>query len=249
MYPSLQIGSLSIQIPGLIMLLGLWLGLSLAEKRAPRRGISPGLLYNLVFLTLIASIVGARLFFVARYPEAFLSSPFSLLSISPELLDPLAGLTTGLLAALVYSQRKRASLWPVLDTLTPLLAVLGVAVGVAHLAAGSAFGAPTSLPWAIELWGSWRHPTQVYETVVAVLILVAVLYFDSHVTSQKPGLIFFSFLALSAASRLFLEAFRGDSMLLADRFRSAQVMAWIILAWSLWGLGMLSARKATSEDG
>lgn len=71
------------------------------------------------------------------------------------------------------------------NLLTLLVAVLGVAVGIAHLAAGSAFGAPTSLPLAIELWGSWRHPTQVYETVVTVLILVAVLYFGSRVSSQK----------------------------------------------------------------
>lgn len=249
MFPALQIGPISVSIPGLVMLVGLWLGLSMAEKHSPRQGVSPGLLYNLVFIALIAGVTGARLVYVTRYPEAFLSSPFSLLSVSLDLLDPLAGLVTGLLAALAYSQRKRASLWSVLDTLTPMFAVLGLTLGVAHLAAGSAFGMPTSLPWAIELWGAWRHPTQVYEIFVAAAILIAIFFIDSRPWSQKPGLVFLSFLALNAASRLFLEAFRGDSFLLAERFRSAQIIAWIILALSLWGLGVKLAKGTVNEDG
>jgi len=44
---------------------------------------------------------------------------------------------------------------------------------------------------------------------------------------------FLTFLTLSAGARLFLEAYRGDSVLWGG-FRSAQVIAWLILAICLW---------------
>lgn len=235
MLPVLNIGPLAVQTPGLVILIGLWLGLSLAEKYAARRGVSPTLLYNLVFVGLISGVIGARLTYLARYPEAFASSPLSLLSLNPGLLDPSGGLAVGLIAALIYAQRKGMAFWPALDALTPLLMVMGVALGVSHLAAGSAFGAETQVPWAIELWGAQRHPSQVYEILAAGAILT--FLWPGRWGEQAPaGRYFLFFLALSAAAQLFLEAFRGDSTLLAGGWRSAQIIAWLALAGSLWGM-------------
>ena len=97
MFPVLQIGPLALQVPGLLLLLGLWFGLTLAERRAPRHGIHPELLYSLVFYSLAAAVVGARLAYAARYPDAFLRSPASLLSIQPGLFDPAGGFAVGAL--------------------------------------------------------------------------------------------------------------------------------------------------------
>ena len=63
MLPILQIGPLAIQTPGLILLGGLWLGLSLSERHARRYKVDPGVLYNLVFLLLIVGILGADILF------------------------------------------------------------------------------------------------------------------------------------------------------------------------------------------
>jgi len=235
MLPVLNIGPLAVQTPGLALLIGLWLGLSLAEKFAPRRGVSPTLLYNLVFVGLVSGVIGARLAYLVRYPEAFASSPLSLLSLNPGLLDPSGGLAVGSIAALIYAQRKGMALWPTLDALTPLLMVMGIALGAAHLASGAAFGAKTQLPWAVELWGAQRHPSQAYETLVAGAILV-ILWPGRWSEKTPAGRYFLLFVALSAAARLFLEAFRGDSTLLAGGWRSAQIIAWLALAGGLWGL-------------
>jgi prolipoprotein diacylglyceryltransferase len=53
----------------------------------------------------------------------------------------------------------------------------------------------------------------------------------------RPGLRFWVFLALSAAARLFLETFRGDSTIVLNMFRQAQLIAWPVLAVSLWQVG------------
>lgn len=237
MLPVVQIGSLALQVPGLVLLFGLWLGLSLAERRAPRYGINPGDLYNLVFVTLVAGIAGARLAYLALYPSAFAASPSSLVSLNPGLLDPAGGAAAAFIAGMVYIQRKRLPGWPLLDALTPLLAILVIASGLANLASGDAFGAPVDLPWAIYLWGAWRHPSQVYEILAALLILVGLFGLPvSRRMSAHPGLTFLAFLALSAASRLFLEAFRGDSLLTVWGLRTPQLAAWFLLAVALWGL-------------
>ena len=64
MLPILQIGPLALPVPQFSLLLALWLGLSLAENLAPRRGISSEALYNLVFTGLAAGLIGARLGYV-----------------------------------------------------------------------------------------------------------------------------------------------------------------------------------------
>ncbi len=233
MLPTVQLGPLAIQLPGLIILLGLWLGLSLAERQAERCGIKGSDLYNLVFIALLSGILGARLSYLVRYPQAFASSPFSVISLNPDLLDPIGGFAAAAIGALIYIQRKSMPLLASLDSLTPLLAVFQLTLGFAHLASGAAFGALTDLPWGINLWGAHRHPSQVYEILAAGLILALVWPGRGFFRPQKPGIYFFSFIALSTAARLVLEAFRGDSSLLPGGLRTAQVAAWLLLAISL----------------
>ncbi len=248
MLPVLQLGPLALPVPGLVLLLGLWLGLLLAERNAYRSGISSNHLYNLVFTALIAGLVGARLAYVLQYPQAFLADPLSVISRNTSLLDPLGGGLVAILAGLVYGQRKRLPFWSTLDALTPFLAVFAVALGLSHLASGSAFGRATDLPWGFEIWGETRHPSQVYETLAAMLILAALWPGRGLLRPSQPGVYFLEFIALSAASRLLLEVFRGDSVLLAGGFRSAQILAWVILGLSLLGLSKLRQTPKSPES-
>ena len=179
MLPVLQIGPLALQTSGLILLLGLWASLSLTEWFASRHqtqasGLNPNKLYNLALGVLAAGLVGARLSYVIRYPPAFIQSPLSIFSLNPGLLDPWGGFVAALVTGLIYGNRKGLSFWPTLDAFTPAFAVLALAVSLSHVASGQAFGVPADLPWAIELWGARRHPSQVYETIAAVLILWAI---------------------------------------------------------------------------
>jgi phosphatidylglycerol---prolipoprotein diacylglyceryl transferase len=248
MLPALQLGPLAIQTPGLVILIGLWLGLSLAERSSGRFGLKSNDLYNLVLIAIIVGIVGARLVYMLRYPAAFAASPFSVFTLNPGLLDPAGGLVAALLAGVIYSQRKRVSMWQALDALTPALAVLFVALGIAHLASGGAFGSPSNLPWAIHLWGESRHPAQIYEIFAATIILALTWPGRGLIRPSQPGVYFLSFAAMSAGARLFLEAFRGDSSLLAIGLRSAQLAAWILLAASLSGIYWIKNKEQNNDD-
>jgi prolipoprotein diacylglyceryl transferase len=237
MFPTLQLGPLALQVPGLVLLAGLWVGLTLSERRTRGKGENPGDVYNLVFIALIAGIIGSRLSYAITYPTAFAANPLSLISINPGLFDPFAGVLIGICAAVIYLYRKKLPLWSTLDALTPLFAVLTIAQGIAHYASGSAFGSPTDLPWGIHIWGAIRHPTQIYEILLASIILFAVYLIDKSQLGRTSGFTFLSFITLSAAARLFSEAFRGDSTLIGNGFRSAQIISWLVLAACLALLG------------
>ncbi len=247
MFPILQIGPVAIQVPGLVLIAGLWIGLTLSERRAKRLDENPSYLYNIVFIALIAGVIGARLSYAVTYPEAFIANPVSLISLNPGLLDPLAGglIATG--AVVIYLLRIHIPLWSTLDALTPLFAVLGIAIGISHFASGTAFGIPTQVPWGINLWGATRHPTQVYEIVLATIILIIVFLLERTFWSLTPGNLFLSFISLTALSRLFLEAFRGDSITLEIGLRTAQIISWLVLAACLGLLG-LHIQKNSQEN-
>ncbi len=236
MLPILHIGPLAIQTPGLILLLGLWIGISLTERQAHHHAIPAGKIYNLILWSAAAGIVAARLSYIASHFSSFAESPGSIVSLNTALLDPWAGAAGAFLAALIYGHRSQLPFWNTLDALTHLLAVFAVASGLSHLASGDAYGAPADLPWSIWLWGAYRHPSQVYETGAALFILFALWPQKGFIRPQAPGVRFLTFIALTAAARLFLEAFRGDSTLLPGGLRLAQLAAWIVLAACLWGL-------------
>ena len=200
----------------------------------------------MILLGLVVGIVGARLWYALRFIEVYLENPLSLFSLNPSTLASGEGLLTGLLAAWIYGQRKGLPLWSTLDTLAPGLAVFGIAVGFSHLSSGDAFGAPTSLPWAIELWGEVRHPSQIYEILLAALIFF--ILWRARTWELFPGFTIFSWVAMTATARLFLEAFRGDSVIILGSLRSAQVISLAILLGAMWGLGWLSRNQGGSVN-
>jgi prolipoprotein diacylglyceryltransferase len=247
MLPVLNIGSLAIQTPGLVLLAGLWLGMWLADawRKYPKFAIQPGVVNNLVFAGLVSMVVGGRIAFIAENLPAFIKSPASLISLNPALLDVPAGVIIGLGVSGWYGIRRHVQFWSLLDALTPGLAVMMIALALANLASGNAYGEPAQLPWSIFLWGEWRHPVQLYETLGATLILLfQVLPSVSGKTRNNPftpaGVFFLEFVAWSAAVQLFLGAFRGDGSLIAGQVRAAQVGAWFVLAACLM---LLRSRK------
>ena len=246
MFPTLQIGPLSIPVPQISLLVAIWFGLSLAEKYTPQNRISIESLYGLVFTGLISGLIAARIAYVFQYSGAFIQSPISLLSLNSGLLDPLSGFTFGILGMLVYGQRAKIPFWKALDALTPLLAVISIGLALAHTASGEAFGAATNLPWSVTLWGARRHPTQIYELITAILILG--LLFRQIKTYPLPGTLFLAFTALNAGARLFLEAFRGDSATVIGGVRIAQIYAWIVLMLVLLMMDNRNHRT-TEKDG
>lgn len=239
MLPTLELGPFSLPVPGLALILAVWLGLTASEKLASRYSLSGDKIYNLLLYSLVSGVVGARLSFLAGSFQAFLADPWSVFSLSQTMFDLPGGLIIFITTFVLLTYKNNLSLLRAADSITPFLAVLNLGLGFSHLAAGTAYGAPTSLPWGIELWGAVRHPTQIYLIISSLIILIVIL-FSKPSSADRPGKTFLTFLSLSSGSYLFLEAFRGDSKLIGFGIRSRQIINWLILAGSLWSLGKLN---------
>lgn len=252
MYPYLRIGPYLIQLSGLALLAGVWIGLTLVEKEAGRLKMDATKITNIVFFSLIAGLVGARLGYALQFLDVYISKPLSLFALDANMLSPELGLLTSVVLAFIIGQRHQLALRPSLDALAPGLAFFMVALGVAHILSGDAYGSPTRLPWAVFLWADYRHPSQIYETIAALgIFLVAI---RRSLGSRGSGLNFLFVLAASAFARIFLEAFRGDSLAWPGGFRAAQVAGLAVLALSIffmhkWNVENLSKNEEGSLEG
>jgi phosphatidylglycerol:prolipoprotein diacylglycerol transferase len=246
MLPILQIGPLAIQLPGLLVLAGIWLGTNAIERQSVRLQLPIAPIQNMILLGLMTGVIGARLGYAARYLDVYLEDPAGLVSLQTATLSPEVGALVGLIVCWIYGRRRQLDLWPTLDAMAPGLAVFALSVGFAHLASGDAFGAPTRLPWAIELWGASRHPSQVYEIIAAGIVLTAVLQVGR--IALFPGAAFLSWVVMACLSRLMLEAFRGDSVLILGGLRQAQVLALAVLLLALIALHHLAQSGVAPRD-
>lgn len=232
MFPILNIGPAAVQLPGLILLLGYWLSLNLAGRRAKTAGLSEDAVFNAGFLALLAGLVGARLGYVALHWSAYQNDLSGILALTFGGLDTATGILIGAGVAGLYLRRHRPPGPVLLDVLAPALALLFAFISLADLSGGSGYGVTSDLPWAIELWGARRHPTQIYE-LLAALATLGLLWW-AHKRSPYAGFRFMLFLLAFGAMRLFLDAFRADPWLLPGGFRGVQVFGLGAVVASLW---------------
>ena len=232
MLPFVRVGPLLVQLPGLALLAGVWIGTNFVEKEAIRLRLNATAILNLIVYGLIGGLVGARLLYALEHINAYSTAPLSLFALSTNALDASGGLLVGSAAALLYGRAKALPLRETLDALAPGLAVFMIASGVANFLSGHGYGSPLQAPWAIYLWGEYRHPTQIYETLLAVGVLFAWRFMPS--ASAGAGSRFWQVIGLSAAARLFTEAFHADSVITPGGLRLAQVVALLLLAAALY---------------
>ncbi|MCC6146850.1 MAG: prolipoprotein diacylglyceryl transferase [Anaerolineaceae bacterium] len=241
MFPILQVGPLSIQSSALVLLVSAWIAVSLIERTASTFELRPELVMKLVFISIVAGLIGGRLLYALQYSSVFISHPLSILLPTPTMFHGPGGFVIGTLTGLIYLQNKGMPLWRVLDTFSGGLTVFLIGTGISHLASGSYFGVPSTLPWALELWGETRQPTQIFEIIGAVLVCWAVWVklknFRRGNRSWQDGELFLYFLALSSLSYVLVDGLRADTDWLWGSFRAGQAAAWLLLAASLYGLG------------
>jgi len=240
MFPVINVGPAAIQAPGLILLVGFWLSLNMAGRRAKVEGVPENAVYNAGFIGLLFGLIGARVGYVAQHWSAYQNDLSGILALTTEALSTPIGLIVGIGAAAIYLYRYRTPAPIVLDVLAPPLALFLTFIGLANLSSGSAYGSVTHLPWAIELWGARRHPTQIYEMLAAGVTLGALWW--SIRRRPFAGYLFLLLLLIYGASRLFLEAFRADPWILPGGYRAVQVISLAAVLLSLWLMGRCAAR-------
>jgi phosphatidylglycerol---prolipoprotein diacylglyceryl transferase len=245
MLPLLSLGSLALATYPLLLLIAFWAGLGLAARRARRLGLDSDHVYNVGLYGFLAGLIGARIGFVLTHWENYASDITQAFSLSRSALSTGGGLIVGVLVILIYLQKNKAPLGAFFEALAPGL-TLALAIGqLGAFLGGEGLGAPSTVPWAVEIAGIPRHPLQLYEAAVALLLLGFLLTLK---TLPWPGFSFWLLLVLYSGSRLFLEIFRARPQFIGDGYLLAQVVS---LAVVIAGLAIMAYffNKNSTETG
>lgn len=233
MFPTINLGPLSLPAPELILFIGFWLGSSFSERHAKRFNVDPLILDKVLWITLLAGIIGARLSYVTRSAFAFEGNLLAIISLNPDLLDPAGGLLISAAIGFFYLSKQQIPVESFLDSLSPFFAVMALALSFSNFASGLGFGTATVLPWGIELWGEIRHPVQIYYIIGGIITLIFLMRFSQSDVYQ-PGTIITAFLCMTSGYRLFFSGFQESEFVTVSGIRFSQVIAWVILLISLY---------------
>ncbi|MCC7518448.1 MAG: prolipoprotein diacylglyceryl transferase [Verrucomicrobiae bacterium] len=249
----LQIGPLTIRWYGVCVALGFLAAFWLFRRRARPLGLGDDATTNLMLLLFGAGLVGARVWYVARYwREEFAGNFREIFMVQHGGLVFLGGFFAAMATLWAWCRVKKLPLAPLADALAPGLA-LGQALGrLGCFMNGCCYGRPTDAPWAIApnapslAAGIPRHPTQLYEAI-GLFDLAAALLFMRRV-QRYPGQIAWSYALLYALLRFFVEFFRGDVPHDAfGRFTSAQVACVLLFAVAWAGSSRAAYRAAKAR--
>jgi len=250
MFPVIRMFGLTLPVGPLLAVLAFYLGTEVGGRAmgrtasAAQRTRWQALFNNAVWVGLIAGLIGARLGYAARYYPIYLDAPALLFSIRPGTLALWPGLLAGAAAALFYLQRKAIGLAQVADAAAIGLCAALAMVSLRNFLLGSDYGAPTTLPWGIDLWLDIRHPVQVYEMI---LLLIALVILWRYQESALPGETVWRFVAFYSTIELFVTAFRANFSTWMLGIRAAQVGALAVLLTALYILSFYAQRRATAN--
>lgn len=247
-----QVGPLAVRWYGLLIAAGVMLGTTLAHREALRRGQDPDKLLNLIVVTVLTALLGARLYYVLFNWDYYGTQLSKVFAIWEGGLAIHGGLIAGALATILYCRTARLGVPDTLDIMAP-----GVAMGQAIGRWGNffnqeAFGSPTDVPWRLYIDPYHRpphlqtfeyfHPTFLYESLWNLLVFCVLWFGLRKRLTDKPGALTLSYLGLYSVGRFFVEGLRTDSLMIG-RFRAAQVMSVLLVAFSIVGLALLTRKK------
>lgn len=247
MLPVLQIGPVAIQTYPLALVLAGWIALEVGARVARRTGLDGDHVYNAGLYGLLAGVLGARLGHVVAYWPAYRSQPLEVFGFNTHAFLLWPGILGAMAVVSWYLYRRRLPAATMLDALAPGLAA-GVGIAqVGALLAGRNPGAPTNLPWAVNLWGVARHPSQVYEALAVLLVLTVV----GIALRRRAAAGTAAWLALLGygLSLWLLEPFRAESVTVLGGLRAPQLWGLVAALVALRGLRHLAMPRKSSADG
>src|SRR5262245_52211676 len=233
MYPLVEIGPLRLSSGGLLLLVSIIVGGWLIGRVAQSRGGAQlaQRADRCFYPVLIGAALGARLWYGLFNQDLYIRNPGMFLTLRVGDFAWPGALLGGLLAGYVWCRRNGFDDLKLADSAALILPAVQMIASVGLLLSGEAFGVPTSLPWAVPLFGAMRHPTQIYFALAALSTLIAV-----WLLSRRPlpmGALFMFYLGLQGLTSLLVEALRADSLVLPAGIRAAQVFGLALLLYTL----------------
>lgn len=229
----ISIGSYPITIYsyGVLLALAFIVGIYLARERAVKAGIDSKVIMDLSVYILLASIIGARLFYVLTNLNEYREQPLTAVFSRTGFVF-YGGLILAIIVGIWYLKRQKLPVWQIADVIAPSIP-LGQAIGrIGCFLNGCCYGKPTTLPWGVRVPGrdpldlTPLHPTQIYSSIGDLIIFVILTYLWEK--RKFEGQIFLIYLALYSILRFYIEIYRGDNSYLLFNLTLSQILSIIV---------------------
>ncbi|GDX31339.1 prolipoprotein diacylglyceryl transferase 1 [Actinomycetes bacterium] len=218
------LGPIPIRAYALFIVVGILVAVWLGNKRYLARGGKPKVITDIAIWAVPFGIVGGRLYHVISDAQLYFGPDGRGLGAAFRIWDGGLGIwgavTLGALGALIGARRAGVLLPPVADAIAPGIALAQVIGRLGNWFNQELFGAPTTVPWALEIDAAHRpagyesfatfHPTFLYEALWMLGVVGLLLWADKRF-NLGHGRVFALYVALYCAGRLWIEALRIDS--------------------------------------
>lgn len=254
------LGSFPLRAYALFIILGIVVAVWLGERRWVARGGNKGFIGDVALWAVPFGIVGGRLYHVISDNQLYFGEGGAGFAAALRIWDGGLGIwgaiLGGALGAWIAVRRKGVPLPPVGDAIAPGV-VLAQAIGrLGNYFNQELFGAPTDLPWGLEIDPANRplgyeqfetfHPTFLYEALWSVAVFLVLIWADRRFR-MGHGRVFALYVLLYCVGRLWVEMLRIDT---ANHIFGLRLNVWTSI---LVGLGALlyiiiSLRQAPGRE-
>ncbi len=226
MFPVIcQIGPITVYSYGLTLAVAALVCTFLASRDAKKIGIAPGVIPDLTFWTVIAGILGARLFYVLLNLRFFMDHPLEIVMIQNGGLAWHGGLIAATVVGIRFIRKKGLPLLTMLDLVAPY-AALGESIGrIGCFLNGCCYGREVSWGIYFPVHHAHLYPTQLYATGGLFVLFFVLRYYRK--VSKIPGDVFVLYLFGAALLRFVIEFFRADHYVLV---LGLSVYQWVCVA-------------------
>lgn len=219
-------GAFTLRWYALMFIFGFMLASKMMEIFYKHDGNDPEKVYRLFLYTFLGTIIGARLGHCFFYdPEFYLAHPLEIFKTWKGGLASHGGTIGVVTAVWLYSRKEKLGFLWVLDRLAIAVAPVAAMIRIGNLFNHEIYGHPTDLPWAfrfIENIPAWQrgaepiftepsHPTQLYEALCYLAVMVILLYLYYKTTApQRRGLMIGVFFLGIFGSRILVEMVKNN---------------------------------------
>jgi prolipoprotein diacylglyceryl transferase len=250
------VGPLQFRAYGLAIALGVLAAVAITQRRWAHKGGDPADIAAIATGSVIAGLVGARLYHVLTDYKRFEDHWFDVVKVWQGGLGIPGGLVLGVLVG-VYLARKRGMNIPKgLDSVAPALPVAQAIGRLGNWFNQELFGRPTTLAWGLKIDPLYRpagyesfatyHPTFAYEALWNLALAGLLVAWDNRRPNAQPGRLFACYVGGYGLGRLWVESLRIDE---ATHIFGVRVNIWTsLIAIAGAGLWLLLRGRRPADD-
>lgn len=234
---------------GLLIALGMVLAGIYGYREAKKTGLGQDDFLNMLLIAVPVSIICARLYYVLFNLDTY--RVLTALDIRSGGLAIYGGIIGACIVVVSYCRVKHLSIGVTVDILAVGLLIGQVIGRWGNFVNGEAFGAATSLPWAMTIKNGGSivalnvHPTFIYESLWNLAGIGILLLYKR--IKEFDGELFCAYMVWYGVGRTWIEGLRADSLYIGS-YRVSQLLsiAAVILGISIIAYGRIKKSKHSS---